>query len=247
MRKGLPLLSLWLFACSGGDDNGVTPPDPLEYFHMAVGNWWTYEVDKGKGLDTASWSVDSLIETYHETLTITAENAGVYTWVITYDNSSVEDTMGAFVKSDTLMLAFTKTFSLITDTFTISDTVPYAPCPLSLGITWSSTEKLALIADIDGDMIDDTVYYHIYGKVEKIESLSLPPWQFDDCSRTLYEHHFRIISSAYGPVNTHLDQRIWWAPNQGPVRWIDRDYRDTVDIYNPPFLVKNLSDMGGAK
>ncbi len=225
--------------CSGQEPKS----DPAEYFHIRVGAWWTYDVDRGSDLDTSDWTLDSVTDTYHETLTITEENAGFYTWIITYDNDTIEDTMQAFIRTDTLMLAFTKIFILLTDTVVISDTVPYAPCPLEVGLSWISREKLVLVADLDTDMLDDSVYYLLNGTVEKAEDLVLTAGQFST-RRVLYKHTFRVISSRYGNLKFLLEQRIWWSPNNGPVRWVDRDYRNAPDPLAPPYLVKNLSDMG---
>ena len=233
------LLPVFLLACAGQEPK----PDPTEYFRLRAGAWWTYTVDRGSDLDTSDWTLDSVMETYHETLTITEENAGLYTWVITYDNDTIEDTMQAFVKADTLMLAFTKTFILLVDTVTVSDTVPYAPCPLEEGLTWTSPEKIVAIADLNGDTFDDTVYYSLNGTVEKTENLVLPAGQFP-ALRVFYKHTLRLILGNDGTFLFPLEQRIWWSPNNGPVRWVDRDYRNAPDPLAPPYLVKNLSDMG---
>jgi len=232
-------------ACSPKEE----PPDPTEYFNLGVGKWWEYETKKGFGLDTSTWTLDSVTETYHETLTITEENGGVYTWVITYEADTFADTMQALVTGDTLMLSLTKSFTNpmdSTDTITVSDTVPYAPCPLAVGMSWGSPEKFVLATDLDGDSLEDSVYYHLEASVEAQEDISTPYGIFN-AFRVYYRHRFRIEFTASPPFNVELLQRIWWAEKTGPVRWIDKDYRDEPNPLFAPWLVKNLSGMGGAR
>ena len=51
-----------------------------------------------------------------------------------------------------------------------------------------------LVADLDTDMLDDSVYYLPNGAVEKTEKLDFPAEQFS-AFRLLYKLSFRIISS----------------------------------------------------
>lgn len=245
MRKFWFILVLAGAACSPKDE----PPDPLEYFNLTQGNWWEYETRKGFGLDTADWTLDSVTETYHETLTITDETDGLYTWVITYEADTFADTMQALIIGDTLMLSVIKTFTNpmdSTDTITVSDTVPYAPCPLVVGMSWGSPEKFVMATDLDGDSLEDSVYYHIEATVEAQEDIVTPYGKFN-AFRVFYKHKFRIDFTASPPLNVELPQRIWWAPETGPVRWIDKDYRDETNPLFAPWLVKNLFDMGSGQ
>ncbi len=232
----------WM-GCSGSDEE---PPDPVEYFNLHTGNWWTYDVQEGFSLDTATWKIDSITETYSETLRITEFDGNMYTWVRTPDNGDPPDTMKAFIQADSLMLAVVDTFTLPgSDTpVAVADTVAYAPCPLIVGQEWDNPEKLVLVADVDSDAVDDTVFYSMHGKTQLQETLSLPAGDFDSY-RVLYEHRFRVISSAYGPMNITLFQRIWWSPNTGPVRWVDKDYSEAPEPWSAPDVVKNLKDYGG--
>ena len=232
-------------ACSPKDE----PPDPVEYFNLAEGNWWEYETKKGFGLNTSTWTLDSVTETYRETLTITDETGGVYTWVITYENDTFADTVQALIIGDTLMLSAMKTFTNpldSTDTITVSDTVPYAPCPLAVGMSWGSPEKFVLGIDLDGDLLDDSVYYRLEATVEAQEDITTPCGNFNTF-RVYYRNRFRIDFTASPPLNVELPQRIWWAEKAGPVRWIDKDYREETNPMFAPWLVKNLSDMGGGR
>lgn len=245
MRRFLFALSTFLLSCSPKEE----PPDPQRYFNLTKGNWWEYETAKGFKLDTSSWTLDSVTETYHETLTITDEADGVYTWVITYSSDTFADTMQAFISGDTLMLSVVKTFANPldpTDTITVSDTVPYAPCPLVVGMAWGSEEKFVLAMDLDGDLLEDSVFYHLEARVETQADVSVPKGTFN-AFRTLYTHKFRIKSTSMGPLTIDLIQRIWWVESVGPVRWIDRDYRENPSPLDAPWLVKNLYDMGGGQ
>ncbi len=245
MKKFWFLLALVGAACSPKDE----PPVPSEYFNLAEGNWWEYETRKGFGLDTATWTLDSVIESYHETLSITDETDGVYTWVITYEADTFADTMQALIIGDTLMLSVIKTFTNPmdeTDTITVSDTIPYALCPLVVGMSWSSQEKFVMAALLDTDLLEDSVFYHIEALVEAQEDIVTPYGNFN-AFRVYYRNKFRIKFTAQPVMNVELPQRIWWAPETGPVRWVDKDYRDETNPLFAPWLVKNLFDMGGGE
>ncbi|MGC8894477.1 MAG: hypothetical protein ACP5QG_06480 [candidate division WOR-3 bacterium] len=245
MRRFWFLLAVAGAACSPKDE----PTDPIQYFNLAEGNWWKYETVKGFGLDDSTWTLDSVTETYHETLTITNETDGVYTWVITYESDTFADTMQALIIGDTLMLSVIKTFTNpmdSTDTITVSDTVPYALCPLVVGMVWGSPEKFVMAVDLDGDFLEDSVYYRLEATVEAQEDIVTPYGNFN-AFRVSYKHKFRIDFTASPPMTVELPQRIWWAPEAGPVRWIDKDYRDEANPLFAPWLVKNLSDMGGTQ
>lgn len=245
MRKFWFILVVGGAACSPREE----PPDPLKYFNLAEGNWWEYETVKGFDLDTSTWTLDSVTGTYHETLTITHETGGVYTWVITYEQDTFADTMQALIIGDTLMLSVIKTFTNPmnpADTITVSDTVPYAPCPLVVGAAWNSPEKFVMATDLDGDLQDDSVFYHLEAQVETKQDIITPKGPFN-AFRVFYKNRFRIKFTSQPVMIVDLIQRIWWAENTGPVRWIDKDYRDETNPLFAPWLVKNLYDMGGAQ
>lgn len=228
------------FGCHGGEEEA---PEPGEYFNLKVGSWWAYSTTRGSGLDTSSWTITQPETTFAETSRITAENNGVYTWVMRRDTT--EDTSYLFVKADTLMLAMVKRVVLptdTTDTLVVSDTVPFATCPLVAGSRWSSPRKLVLVGDVDGDSLDDTVHYHLEAEVVRAEALSVPAGDFTSYY-TVYSHKFDVASSSYGQtITVTLIQRLWWVPNVGVARWVDKDYRETPDPIEAPDMVRVLED-----
>ncbi len=215
-------------------------PEPTEYFHLGVGHWWAYQTQRGSNLDTASWTLGEPETTFVETSKIVAEEGGVYTWVLRRD--TVEDTSYLFLRGDTLMLAMVKRVVMptdTTDTITVSDTVPFAPCPLVPGSRWASEPKLVLTGDIDGDSVEDTVYYHLEAEVAREEEVQTPAGNFT-ALYVRYSHTFDIHSSQLGYMNVPLPQRLWWAPNVGVVRWVDKDYRESQNPWEAPDLIRLL-------
>ncbi len=228
-------------ACGGGEE--AETPEPTQYFHLAQGNWWAYQTQRGTQLDTVNWTLGQPETTFVETSKITAESNGVYTWVLKRD--TLEDTSYLFIKGDTLMLAMVKRVVPPTDTsdtLTVSDTVPFAPCPLVPGSRWASRPKLVLVGDVDGDSIDDTVHYHLEAEVVREESFSTPAGDFTGFY-TVYQHKFDVASSYYGQtITVILPQRLWWVPEVGVARWVDKDYRETPDPLEAPDIIRELED-----